>query len=738
MIRAPFTIFRSVILATLLITLLLQAQNTPYFMIKVVDAETGRGIPMVEFKTLDHVRYITDSNGLIAFFEPGLMGQKTFFHILGQGYSHAPDLFAYQGLALTPIAGDSTIVKLQRDEIAQRLYRTTGAGIYRDSHLLNKAVPIKNGQLNGKVMGQDSNLGLIYNEKLFWIWGDTYKPDYPLGNFSVSGATSPLLPQGGLNPEQGIDYSYIVDENGFSKKMIDIPGQGFVWLDWLINLKDKNGNEQLITKYARVKPDFGNHERGIAIYDDQAQQFKVHKKEDFWLDYYHVNNHPFLAQSKGKSYYYFPSEFTFYRVLPSLKAISTPAQYEAFTCLKANTLLKDKMVERDANGNIVWGWKKNSDAIGIVQQKALIDSGLIKPEEAWIFIQDFYSGERLTVNRGSVAFNPYLNKWIFLFGVQPGAVWLAMADAPLGPWTYAQRIAKHDKYFYNPVHHTFFDANKGQEIYFEGTYTQAFLPDKNFTPRYEYNQIMYKLDLADKRLATPQPLYYSSQNGKMGFAKTVKKEEQGHLTIPFYAYNSADLQKGLIPVYANDKNSLTLTKQSSPALFYALPAQKGKPIYGTWHLELTDGVFFNKKFKLTHKEGLLSIKTELLQPGLVLENFKWEAGQYNLHLSYFGEHFYLNAKLQGHKLVGTWHNSDKTKTGTWFANNIDAFWQAHFAPSLTELYVYTHKVTGKTLYSTKPILQDKNYIKSPQALCRVWQSPLEKVYHDLNTKWIGR
>ena len=38
-------------------------------------------------------------------------------------------------------------------------------------------------------------------------------------------------------------------------------------------------------------------------------------------------------------------------------------------------------------------------------------------------------------------------------------------------------------------------------IYFEGTYTKMFSRDDPGTPRYEYNQIMYRLDLDDPRLA---------------------------------------------------------------------------------------------------------------------------------------------------------------------------------------------------------------------------------------------
>jgi hypothetical protein len=58
--------------------------------------------------------------------------------------------------------------------------------------------------------------------------------------------------------------------------------------------------------------------------------------------------------------------------------------------------------------------------------------------------------------------------------------------------------ANHD--FYNPVHHDFFDRAGGRVIYFEGTFTNTFSRDPVVIPRYEYNQLMYRLDLSDERL----------------------------------------------------------------------------------------------------------------------------------------------------------------------------------------------------------------------------------------------
>src|SRR5947209_632238 len=89
-----------------------------------------------------------------------------------------------------------------------------------------------------------------------------------------------------------------------------------------------------------------------------------------------------------------------------------------------------------------------------------------------------------------------------------GEVWYAEADTPLGPWAYARKIATHDKYsFYNPKQHPEFDKDGGRVIFFEGTYSATFSGNPDPTPRYDYNQVMYKLDLSDPRLNLPVPVY---------------------------------------------------------------------------------------------------------------------------------------------------------------------------------------------------------------------------------------
>ena len=223
------------------------------FRIQVVDEETGRGVPLVELKTVNQVRYVTDSNGIVAFDEPGLFNRKVFFLVSSHGYEAAKDNFGYRGAALDVTEGGSARITIQRRNLAQRLYRVTGAGIYRDSTLTGDPIPIREPLLNGRVFGQDSVVNAEYRGKIFWFWGDTNRPDYPLGNFHVPGATSELPGRGGLDPDAGVNLSYFLDERGFARPTAPLPGEGPTWISGLIVLQDRKGQPRMFATYVKVR-----------------------------------------------------------------------------------------------------------------------------------------------------------------------------------------------------------------------------------------------------------------------------------------------------------------------------------------------------------------------------------------------------------------------------------------------------------------------------------------------------
>jgi hypothetical protein len=112
------------------------------------------------------------------------------------------------------------------------------------------------------------------------------------------------------------------------------------------------------------------------------------------------------------------------------------------------------------------------------------------------------------LHAGTVNWNAFRKKWIMIaveqFGKPSylGEVWFTESDQPQGPFRLAKKVVTHDRYsFYNPAQHPFFDQEDGKIIYFEGTYTTTFSGNDVATPRYDYNQVMYRLDLSDPRLS---------------------------------------------------------------------------------------------------------------------------------------------------------------------------------------------------------------------------------------------
>ena len=116
------------------------------FEIQVVDEATGRGVPLVELRTVNEIRLVTDSAGRVAFDEPGLMGRSVFFHVASHGYSYPADGFGIRGKALDVEPGGRAELRIKRLNIAERLYRVTGQGIYRDTTVLGHNAPIRRAQ----------------------------------------------------------------------------------------------------------------------------------------------------------------------------------------------------------------------------------------------------------------------------------------------------------------------------------------------------------------------------------------------------------------------------------------------------------------------------------------------------------------------------------------------------------------------------------------------------------------
>ena len=398
-----------------------------YFVVHVIDDRTGRGVPLVELKLPNEVKYWTDSAGVAALDEPSLGEGEVFIHVRSDGYEYEHETPFGRGVNVRIEPGEAQVIRIRRTMVAERLYRLTGEGIYRDSMLAGLPIAMKEPLLNGRVLGQDTVSAAIYRSKIFWIWGDTVGPAY--WNFSVSAATS----DPGDDPAVAVNYSYFTDSDGRAKEMLPLPREGLIWIEGLIPMTDPNGQERLIATYTRQDGLKFPDECGLALFDEAMQVFQPWKEVPCRDNHY--SSHPFLYDG----YWYL---YPWLRVPNDWSAIQDSNRWES--------------------------------------REVQLPSGNLRPS--------------------CVVWNQYRKRWILLLE-NTGDVYYAEARQPEGPYGPAVKIIHHDQYnFYNVATHTFFNQEEDRVIYLEGTYTDAFSGAPEKTPRYNYNQVQYRLQLDDPRL----------------------------------------------------------------------------------------------------------------------------------------------------------------------------------------------------------------------------------------------
>jgi hypothetical protein len=479
------------------------------FKFQVVDSATGRGVPLVELTPAGGSPLYTDSNGLIAIDDPALLNKNFSANVRSYGYG------AWSG-SLSTVAGGSQQISLDRFNEAERLYRVTGPGIYADSVKAGLGAPIANPLHNANVKGQDSVQTAVYKGQIYWFWGDTlYEQGF--GNFRTSGARSDLPGQGGLDPSVGVNLNYFVDAAGSARQMMPLADPGPVWLDGVFTVNDDAGNQRLLAHYSRMNSD-PNHafevlEHGLALFNDTSQTFQ--RFQAYPLDAPVVpRGHAFEQTVDGQDYIYFGENYPDVRVKATLSEVMDLSKWQSFSPLQSNTRFNsaNPPLEKDAGGDIVFDWKSNADPLNSDMVNSLVSAGKMNRADSPFQLKDHDTGRAITLHRGSVQWNDYRHNWTLIgneaFGDSfLGEVWFSEAPTPEGPWADAVKVATHDGAngdydFYNPVAHPFFDQDGGRVIYFEGTYSNTIL-NTPATPVYDYNQMMYRLDLATIPPLTP-------------------------------------------------------------------------------------------------------------------------------------------------------------------------------------------------------------------------------------------
>ncbi|MEZ6124708.1 MAG: hypothetical protein R3C49_16290 [Planctomycetaceae bacterium] len=427
--------------------------------IQVLDDQNGWPVPLVELTTTHHVRFVSDNNGVIAFDLPELMGVETWFSVEGHGYGVTQDGFGFSGVRLIPESGQTLTVRVHRRLPAKRLGRITGGGLFAESQKLGDELDWKEQGL----LGCDSVQNAVHDGRLFWGWGDTVLPGYPLGRYHMAGATTRIQPLGSFEPPVRLRYDYFTDDRGTPREVARIAGDGPTWLGGYVSLPDSNGIFRLGATYSKIEPPLTEYERGLCVWNDSEQRFE--KQQTIWTRSKSSRTAPvtphghavWWTDPSGQDWILFGDPFPTLRCAARFEAWADPTQWEPL----------------EAQPNV-------------------------KAED---------SDRRVRPHRGAIAWNAFLKRWVSVFTElhgeesELGEIWLATAPEPTGPWSNAVKVVTHRNYsFYNPQLHPEFAASDSPILPFEATYTHTFSKSAAPTPRHDYNQVLYRLDLNENWL----------------------------------------------------------------------------------------------------------------------------------------------------------------------------------------------------------------------------------------------
>ncbi len=431
------------------------------FMIEVVEEGREWPVPLVELRTTHHVRFVSDNAGIIAFDLPELMGRETWFTVTGHGYTVAKDGFGYRGIRLTPMPGKKQTVRVRRQLPGKRLGRITGGGLFGESQRFG----MEPDWCDQGILGCDSVQTAVHGGRLYWAWGDTVVPGYPLGLFHMISATTELQPLDAFVPPIHLRYQYFTDDAGQPRAVGKMPGDGPTWISGYVSLPDRQGTPHLVGTYVKVKGFLSVYETGLCVWDDAKEQFE--RLRVLWTKTPEAaeaplcpDGHPVLwADRTGEPWVLFGDPFPRLKCAARFESWSDPASWQA-----------------------------------------------LNPQET---VPSADGAEAITPHRGSIAWSGFRKKWVAVFTQLRGTpstlgeIWYAEADQPTGPWGPARKVVTHEQYtFYNPRLHPEFTPAQSPVLLFEATYTRQFSKTSAATPRHDYNQILYRLDLDDPALVS--------------------------------------------------------------------------------------------------------------------------------------------------------------------------------------------------------------------------------------------
>ncbi|MBL9113624.1 MAG: hypothetical protein JNJ83_01360 [Verrucomicrobiaceae bacterium] len=444
--------------------------------VQVVDETSGRGIPMVVLSANNGATWVTDNAGWACVDEPDLQGQPIYLTAVSPGYVYPKDSAGFSGTEVKVEAGGTVVLKMMRTDLAERMARLTGTGLYRDSKALGKDIAIA-AHTPPPLARQSNALTELHRGEVCWLWQEAEQMTHPGQRLAVTGTKSRLAsPPSALAMEQW-------SPTPAPQTLLPVPGAPWVVVDGLVSVPDADGNARLVAHYIIQGKDTAKVEHGLAELNEEGLFDRIVVLGDEYQWQLPAGG-AVKVKEHEQEWLYFARPFCTVRVPATFEAIRTPSFYQALTW------------DADAKD---YRWQTERGPMEPSNEVELLAGGMVSANQARFRLLEAVSGTAVPVATGSVQWNEFRQRWVMIASAALDEVWYAESVKPEGPWGKAVRIVTLAGMDYRKVcQRPFLTEEKGRVIYFDGAVSGSGLP------RYEGCQLMYRLDLSDARLGAAQ------------------------------------------------------------------------------------------------------------------------------------------------------------------------------------------------------------------------------------------
>ncbi len=462
-----------------LLTAVSVAAETP-FGIRVVDEASGHGIPMATLSTNHGLQLVTDSGGWALFDEPDLMGCRVYFSLSSPGYAFPRDDKGFTGTQLIPTPDGRATLKMIRLNIAERVCRLTGSGVYRDSSILEGGRQLPSLHKSPDICRQSISQATVHDGKIFWVWKRSELCSDPLAEVACVGATSDLAAGA---PDSGVLFEALLSKSGAPQSLFPQAEGVMPELDGLISVTGSDGQAHLLARYRLLSMAGATLEQGIAEFRKEGK-FEAIVRLGNEYEWQFPQGQAVRVKTDGTEWIYFATPFCHVRVPANYEAIRSPTSYQALTLM-------------EGAGKLVW--QQAVRPMTAEDEARWLQHEMLEASQARTQVRDAESRRRIELAGGSVRWNEFRKRWIMLAARGLDEIWYAEAASAEGPWRRAVKVLDVPGCdIQRPSQHEFMDQEGGRIVYFEGCHSGM------GTPYYEGNQMLYRVDLSDARLGAAQ------------------------------------------------------------------------------------------------------------------------------------------------------------------------------------------------------------------------------------------